>query len=114
MLTLDNLVAFGADIETGLKRCVNKESLYLRLVKMVPSNDGFVKLPQAIANKDYEAGFQAAHGLKGVVANLALEPLYEPIFEITEYLRAGKEMDYQPLLDIIEQKRSELAEICKD
>lgn len=113
MLTLDTLRAYGADVETGLKRCVNKEALYLRLVKTVPASDDFAKLKEAVAAADYEAGFQAAHGLKGVTTNLSLDSLSKPVIEITEHLRAHDDMDYQPLLDEIEQKRLELEELCR-
>lgn len=114
MLTLDKLSAFGADVESGMRRCVNKESLYLRLVKMVPGDDGFEKLREAVAAGDYEAGFQAAHGLKGVTTNLSLDSLSKPIIEITEHFRNREEADYQSLLAIIERKRAELAGLCSD
>jgi len=114
MLTLENLTAYGADIETGLKRCVNKEALYLRLVKTVPGNEGFEKLRAGVAAGDYEEAFQAAHGLKGITTNLSLDSLSKPVIEITEHLRAHEEMDYQPLLDEIEAKRAELEDICRE
>ncbi len=114
MLTLDSLVAYGADIETGLKRCVNKEALYFRLIKTVPSNGGFAKLQESVSAGDYEAGFEAAHGLKGITSNLSLDSLTGPIVEITEHLRSHDEMDYKPLLDEIERKRAELADLCSD
>lgn len=114
MLTLESLAAYGADIQTGMKRCVNKESLYLRLVKTVPGNDSFEKLRNAVASKDLETAFQAAHGLKGVTANLSLTPLCEPLTEITEHLRKHEDTDYSLLLDEIKQRRTELEEICKN
>lgn len=113
MLTLDTLKAYGADVDTGLRRCANKEALYTRLIKTVPSNKGFDKLKEVVAAGDYEAGFEVAHGLKGITSNLSLDSLSAPIIEITEHLRARDEMDYQPLLDQIEQKRAELADLCK-
>ncbi len=114
MLTLDGLRNFGADVDTGLKRCVNKESFYFRLIKTVPGNADFVKLKEAIENKDYEAGFLSAHALKGVTTNLSLDSLSKPIIEITDHLRFKEEMDYKPLLDEIEKKRSELADLCAE
>ncbi|MCR5490564.1 MAG: Hpt domain-containing protein [Bacilli bacterium] len=114
MLSIEELKNYGADVETGLKRCVNKESLYLRLVKTVPAHDGFSKLKEAIAANDLEAGFQAAHGLKGVCANLALTPISKPVEAITELLRAKESADYAPLLKEIEDARSALEAICKD
>ena len=40
-----------------------------------------------------------AHALKGVIGNLALTPVYEPIAEMTELLRARTDMDYAPLYE---------------
>ncbi len=114
MLTVDALRAYGADVATGLARCVNRDTLYLRLVKMVPANGGFEKLEAAIASGDLETAFQAAHGIKGAVTNLALTPLSDPVVEITEHLRAREEMDYAPLLAKIKEKRDELAAICAE
>ena len=34
MLTVGKLKEYGADVEKGLSRCANNESLYLRLVKI--------------------------------------------------------------------------------
>ncbi len=114
MLTIEDLRNYGADVDTGIKRCANKDSLYIRLVKTIPTHVGFKELVDAIAIKDFEAAFQAAHGLKGVTSNLSLDPLMKPIIEITEHLRNKEDIDYQPLLDEIELQRSKLEEICKD
>lgn len=114
MLTIENLNAYGADTKTGLARCVNNQNLYFRLVKTVPSMDAFTKLKDSILQHDYESAFQAAHGLKGALTNLSLTPLSTPIIEITEHLRGKEEMDYSPLLTLIEEKRKELEELCKD
>ncbi len=114
MLTIDALKEFGADTDTGLQRCVNRESLYLRLVKMVPTNEGFERLSKAINENNFVEAFQAAHGLKGIVNNLSLTPLAEPISEITEYLRAEKQMDYAPYVKKILEEREKLAKLCEE
>lgn len=57
------------------------------------------------------AAFEAAHALKGITGNLALVPLYEPIVEITELLRARQEIDYADLLSGILTKKEELGNI---
>ncbi|MCR4562017.1 MAG: Hpt domain-containing protein [Bacilli bacterium] len=114
MLTVEAMQNYGADTATGISRCANKDTLYLRLVKMVPINDGFEKLYAAIEAKDLEAGFQAAHGLKGILANLSITPLLDPVVEITELLRNKTDADYSPLIEKIKEERNKLAEICKD
>ena len=37
-MTVDDLKTYGANTEEGLRRCMNNESFYLRLVKMIPGD----------------------------------------------------------------------------
>ena len=48
MITVEGLNKFGADTEEGLARCMGSEGLYLRLVNMVPDEEGFEKLKAAV------------------------------------------------------------------
>ena len=102
MLTIDNLKALGANTDEGLARCLGKEDFYLRMVGMALADDGFEKLKAAVQNGDLDEGFERAHALKGVLSNVALTSLAVPIAEITEELRARKDIDYSGLLDKID------------
>ncbi len=113
MLSIDKLKEFGADTSKGLGRCVNNEALYLRLVAMVPKNDSFAKLNQAINANNLEEAFSASHSLKGILSNLELTPLLEPVLEITERLRNKENCDYSIYLDEINKKRQELEKMCE-
>lgn len=108
MLTIDALRDFGADVDQGLGRCMNNEAFYLRLVPMAVNDAGFDRIQTAVAENDLDAAFEAAHALKGVLGNMALTPLYDPICEITELLRARKEADYASLLAPVLEKRAAL------
>ena len=44
MVTIEKLNAFGADTSEGLARCYNNETLYLRLINMLPKEKNFDKL----------------------------------------------------------------------
>ena len=112
MLDIDSLRAFGANVEEGIRRVANREDLYLRLVARVPYESGFTKLREAIIAHNLEAGFQAAHGLKGICANLSLDPLTVIVSEVTEKLRAREDIDYTPYLEEIESLRKKLEGIC--
>ena len=112
MLTIIKLKEFGVDVESGLKRCVNNEALFLRLTSMVPNNDSFNKLYEAIKNNDLDNAFLAAHALKGILSNLSITPLIELVNNITELLRNKTQMDYSPLVEEIEKKRKELELLC--
>ena len=111
-MTIDELNAYGAKTQEGLKRCMNNEAFYLRLVKMIPGDPNFQKLYDAVAAGDMTAGFEAAHALKGSTGNLALTPILEPIAELTELLREKKQADYTELVEAVKKGRAELERIC--
>ncbi len=92
MITIDTLTAFGADVKTGLGRCMNNEAFYLRLVGMVLGDANFEKLENACQSGDVRAAFEAAHALKGATGNLSLNPIYEPICAVTELTRGQEQM----------------------
>ena len=108
MSTIDELKDYGANVDEGLARCMGNEALYLKLVGTIKSEANFDKLSSSITANDLDAAFDAAHALKGVTGNLALTPLYEPLVEITELLRARTEMDYSELLATILEQRDKL------
>lgn len=111
MLTTDALKQFGADVDDGLSRCMGNEAFYFKLIGKVVEDKNFQALEDAVAAKDLDKAFDAAHSLKGVLGNLALTPVYEPVYEITELLRARTDIDYSPYLKTISEKRSELASL---
>ena len=102
MLTVQSLREFGANVDEGLTRCMGREDFYLRLVRMAREDSNMRKLREALDKNDLDAAFEAAHALKGVMANLALTPVLKPVSEITECLRSRTQMDYQPLMRQIE------------
>lgn len=105
---IEELRAYGANVDEGLGRCMGMEALYLRLVASTGSDANFDRLSNALAAGDLDTAFEASHALKGVLANLALTPLTEPMSELCELLRARTEMDYAPLMATIEERRAEL------
>ena len=98
MLTIEGLKDYGADIDEGLKRCVNNQAFYLKMVEKAAGDQTSGKLTAAIEAGQLDEAFEAAHALKGSTGNLALTPLYEPILAITELLRARTDTDYSALL----------------
>ncbi len=104
MLTIETLNEFGVNTKEGLTRCMNNEKFYFKMLKMGLASDQFEKLGAALECNNLDEAFEAAHALKGVLGNLALTPIYNPLAEMTELLRAGKSEDYvtmyQPILEI--------------
>ena len=52
MITLDQLRAWGADIEDALPRCLNNEAFYLRLVGKAVQEPAFDRLREALETGD--------------------------------------------------------------
>ena len=108
MITIEGLRAFGAEVDEGLARCMNNEAFYLRMVEKVLKDKGFEELDAAVAAHDSDAAFEAAHKLKGVLANLALTPICEPVTQMVELLRNHTDTDYSQYLNRIKEKKAQL------
>ena len=108
MITIEKLKNFGADVETALARCMNKEDFYIKLLGMGLNEPRFDQLGTALETKDYDKAFELCHSLKGVIGNLALDPLYKEICEMTELLRAKTDTDYTSRYKKIMDLRAEL------
>ena len=113
MLTIDALKQFGCNTDDGLSRCMGNEAFYFKLIGKVIDDKNFQMLEDAVASKDLDKAFDAAHSLKGVLGNLALTPVYQPVYEITELLRERKDIDYSEYIKTISEKRKELASLMK-
>ena len=111
MLTLENLEKFGVDTKEGLTRCMNNQKFYFRMISMGLSNDSFEKLGKALEENNLDEAFEAAHALKGVLGNLALTPIYKPLSEMTEMLRAKKTADYTAMYEPIMEMRNQLLQM---
>ena len=107
-MTIEELKALGVNTEEGLGRCMNNEAFYLRLVKMAVDDDGYVRLRAAIEAHDLDEGFERAHALKGMLGNVSLTNLLDPILEMTEALRAREDRDYSGLLDKMDEELEKL------
>ena len=108
MLTIAWLREYGANVDEALGRCLNNEAFYLRLVNKALEDPDFDRLREAVTAKDLDAGFELAHKLKGMLANLSVTPLSKPIEAMTELLRSRTDTDYSPYLDEIAAQREKL------
>ena len=109
MLTVESLKKFGADTDEGITRCMNNEAFYFRMIGLGIADERFDTLGDVLDSGDFDTAFEMAHALKCVVGNLALTPIYQPISEMTELLRAkNTDADYKSLYTKIKTLRDEL------
>ena len=114
MLTIEKLDEYGANTKEGLERCLNKEELYFRLITKAADDDSCLKLKKEIEDKNYDEAFKIAHSLKGVLGNLAITPMYEIVFELTELLRVKKDIDYSKYIEKLLGKRDKLISLINE
>ena len=69
---------------------------------------GHAGIEAALAAGNLEESFELSHALKGVVGNLALTPIYNPLVDMTEMLRAKKDVDYVEMYKPIKEIRDKL------
>ena len=74
----------GSDFDKVLSRLVSEA-----LVKKFALKFLFGQLETALADKDAETAFRAAHTLKGICLNLGFDNLFAPSQELTEKLRGA-------------------------
>ena len=114
MLTLEKMQELGIDPKEGLTRCMNNEVFFFKMIAMAVANEYFDTLGYSLEKKDLDSAFEAAHALKGVIGNLALKPIYDPLAEMTELLRAKKEADYVSMYRPIKEIRDQLLALTQN
>lgn len=108
MLTIEKLQEYGVNTKEGLARCMNMEKFYFKMLGMGLKNDSFDKLEKLLAEGNLDDSFEQAHALKGLVGNLAITPIFVPLSDLTESLRAKKDLDYVTLYKPIKEFRDKL------
>lgn len=76
----------GSPYEESVARLGN-EAMLKRFVLKFLNDPSFGELEKALAEKDGETAFRAAHTLKGICLNLGFSELYKVSAELTEELR---------------------------
>ena len=109
MLSMDALKNYGVKTNQGLERCCNMEAFYFKMITASVNDANFAKLGKALEANDLQEAFEAAHALKGIAGNLALDPLYDAVCEIVEPLRSKTEMDYSEKYKKVMEAREGLA-----
>lgn len=83
------LKEMGCDLDGAMNRFLDDREFYFECYEKALTDKDFEELKEALLQRDAKAGFEYAHALKGVIANLGLTSLLEKISEIVEPLRFG-------------------------
>lgn len=111
---IKKMSAWGCETVNTLERMVEDEELYAECMTMFATDKSFSQLSQAVLADEYEAAFEHAHALKGVIENLGLTPLQAPISQMTEILRAKIRQTAQQQQASKAQTHQQLLQLCQE
>ena len=77
----------GADVEGTLKRFMGNEALYMKFIMKFLDDKNFEGIKSNLEKNDFEGAYVSAHTLKGVTANLGLNPVYGVATQISDMLK---------------------------
>ena len=106
---MDILKENGADVDNSLKRFMGNRGLYEKFLLKFPEDQNMSSLRECMKNQNYGDAFKCVHTLKGVSANLGLNPIQELSSQMTELMR-NKQAD-EIDKDALEKCFHELEEI---
>jgi hypothetical protein len=108
-----SLTEKGCDVASAMALFLNDKTFYCQILHSVPEESAFADLGAALQKGDAKTGFEKAHELKGMLANMGLTPMYEEACAIVEPLRAGKltgtEEHYKRLMEQLAELKQLLA-----
>ena len=107
----EELRAWGCDVDGAMDRMMDDEEFYTECLEDVYQDACFDTLKEALQAGDTQTAFDAAHTLKGVLANVGLTPMFTKVVEIVEPLRAGKSENLMDKYDQLLMLRAHLNDI---
>lgn len=99
----------NGDYEDVMLRLPN-DDMVRRFIKRFVNDNTYSELLCAIEKGDIKASFEAAHKLKGIVANLAFSELYKVTSLLCDQLR---NLDAQADIELVDELKSAYEEVIK-
>lgn len=85
----EELSAHGCDMKVTLERFLGDEDFYEKCLREMLNDSSFEELGKALEENNVKAAFESAHTLKGLAANMGLDPMLDIVVELVEPLRNG-------------------------
>lgn len=109
----EELNNWGCDVKGALERVSDDEELYEKCLNLFLEDEGFSNIKKALDKKDIGELFDIVHTLKGVAANLGLDPLFEALSIFTEDLRIKNISNAQVEYDDVMKQYKIFSDILK-
>ena len=105
------LMECGADVDTTVKRFMGNEALYEKFVMKFLDDKNCEGIKVNLEKSDYNEVFNSAHALKGVSANLGLDPITAIAAELCDLLRNKQAQDVD--VEKVNGLGGQLSEVCE-
>lgn len=105
------LLDAGVDLEGAMERFLHNEAMYEKFLKKFLADPNYQELTSAVAEKDCKRAFTAAHTLKGVCGNLALQGLYHTISDQVECFRSGNFAQGEAMMPAVTTEYNKVAAV---
>ncbi|MEG0456647.1 MAG: Hpt domain-containing protein [Oscillospiraceae bacterium] len=102
------LEEYGADLNSAMDRFFDDKELYIQCVKSLLECDDIINLNKLIKKQKYDKAYEISHMLKGVSANLGLNPLYEIFYLLTENIKSKNYIIINDLITNLNKSFSKL------
>lgn len=80
----------GVEVGSTINRFMGNEAMYLKFLGKFLEDKNCINIGKNLEEENYEEAYKCAHTLKGVAANLGLEPLQKTVAVLVEELRGKK------------------------
>lgn len=81
------MIAAEIDVAEGLNRFGGMEKIYKKYLLKFEEDSSFIRMTNAMEEKDYKTAFSEAHTLKGLAGNLSINELYKKLCVFVDALR---------------------------
>ncbi|MFZ2957572.1 MAG: Hpt domain-containing protein [Candidatus Ozemobacteraceae bacterium] len=113
-MQLCDLAAKGFKVEEALARFMNKDAVYIKFLKKFVDDPNFVLLKESITKKDYSAATNQVHTIKGVAANLGIQPVFETTNALLKKLRNNELSEVDSLFIEVEKSYTDACNIIRE
>lgn len=110
----ERLEEAGINYGDGLKRFVNKTSMYENYLKKFLNDTHYNDMLEAIEKSDVKDAFEMAHALKGVVGTLGMDDFFQKMVPLVNLFRDGQMQGYEELLGSVTEEYEKVTTVIRE
>ena len=104
----------GVNLDSALNRFMGNEMLYAKFLRNFVQDESFQKLEESLKAKEIHDAFMYAHTMKGIVANLGIQSLWDILTPMAEQLRNEDPENIPDQQEILKRRYNEICNIINE